>query len=150
MKLLVEHGADPKLATKAGDTPLHAAAGIGWAANWSVNAPVPLVDAVKYCVELGNDVNAVDNRGYTPLHGAAYLGNNDMVEFPREQGRQGRRQEQGRRFAPPIWPTAPRASASRILETRGACSKSWARPIRTTAVPINAWLRRKPTSTIAP
>lgn len=81
MKLLVEHGANPKLATKAGDTPLHAAAGIGWAANWSVNAPLPLVDAVKYCVELGNDVNAVDNRGYTPLHGAAYLGNNDMVNF---------------------------------------------------------------------
>ncbi|MGA7241515.1 MAG: ankyrin repeat domain-containing protein, partial [Bryobacteraceae bacterium] len=81
MKLLIEHGADPKLATKAGDTPLHAAAGIGWAANWTVNAPVPLIDAVKYCVELGNDVNAVDNRGYTPLHGAAYLGNNDMINF---------------------------------------------------------------------
>lgn len=81
MHLLMEHGADPKLATKAGDTPLHAAAGIGWAANWSVNAPLPAVDAVKYCVELGNDVNAVDNRGYTALHGAAYLGNNDMVNY---------------------------------------------------------------------
>ena len=41
----------------------------------------PLVDAVKYCVELGNDVNAADNRGYTALHGAAYLGNNDMINF---------------------------------------------------------------------
>jgi ankyrin repeat protein len=81
MKLLVEHGADPKMANKAGETPLHAAAGIGWAANWSVNAPVPLVDAVKYCVELGNDVNAADNRGYTALHGAAYLGDNEMVEY---------------------------------------------------------------------
>lgn len=81
MKLLVEHGADPKLATKSLDTPLHAAAGIGWAANWSVNAPVPAIDAVKYCVEMGNDVNAVDNRGYTPLHGAAYLGNNDMINY---------------------------------------------------------------------
>ena len=81
MHLLVEHGADPKKATLAGDTPLHAAAGIGWAANWSVNAPLPLVDAVKYCVELGIDVNAVDNRGYTALHGAAYLGDNDMVNY---------------------------------------------------------------------
>jgi ankyrin repeat protein len=81
MKLLIEHGADPKIATKAGDTPLMAAAGIGWAANWSVNAPIPAVEAVKYCVELGNDVNAADNRGYTPLHGAAYLGNNDMVNY---------------------------------------------------------------------
>jgi ankyrin repeat protein len=81
MRLLVEHGADPKMPTTAGDTPLHAAAGIGWAANWSVNAPVPLIDAVKYCVELGNDVNATDNRGFTALHGAAYLGNNEMVNY---------------------------------------------------------------------
>ena len=81
MHLLVDHGADPKIATKSGETPLMAAAGIGWAANWSVNAPLPLVDAVKYCVELGNDVNAVDNRGYTALHGAAYLGNKDMVNY---------------------------------------------------------------------
>lgn len=81
MRLLVEHGADPKIATKSGDTALMVAAGIGWAANWSVNAPVPLVDAVKYCVELGIDINAADNRGYTALHGAAYLGNDDMVNY---------------------------------------------------------------------
>lgn len=81
MKLLVEHGADPKTATKAGDTPLMAAAGIGWAANWSVNAPLAPLDAVKYCVELGDDVNAADNRGYTALHGAAYLGNDEMVNY---------------------------------------------------------------------
>jgi ankyrin repeat protein len=81
MRLLMDHKADPKLATKSGDTPLMAAAGIGWAANWSVNAPYPLVDAVKYCVELGNDVNAADNRGYSALHGAAYLGDNDMINY---------------------------------------------------------------------
>ncbi len=86
MRLLVEHGADPKIPTKSGETPLMAAAGIGWAANWSVNAPVPLIDAVKYCVELGNDVNAVDNRGYTALHGAAYRGNNEMVNYLVEKG----------------------------------------------------------------
>ncbi|HEY3739232.1 MAG TPA: ankyrin repeat domain-containing protein [Bryobacteraceae bacterium] len=81
MKLLVKHGADPKIATKAGDTPLHAAAGIGWAANWSVNAPYPAIDAVKYCVELGDDVNKADLRGYTALHGAAYIGNDAMIEY---------------------------------------------------------------------
>jgi ankyrin repeat protein len=81
MHVLVDHGADPKIASKSGDTPLMAAAGIGWAANWTVNAPYPFLDAVKYCVELGNDLNAADNRGYTALHGAAYLGKNDMVEY---------------------------------------------------------------------
>lgn len=81
MRLLVENGADTNARNKAGDTPLMAAAGIGWAANWSINAPYPGVEAVKYCVELGNDVNAVDLVGYTALHGAAYLGNNDMVNY---------------------------------------------------------------------
>ena len=81
MKLLHDHGADAKKATKSGDSPLLAAAGIGWAANWSVNAPEPAIDAVKMCVELGDDVNAADSKGYTALHGAAYLGNNDMVNY---------------------------------------------------------------------
>jgi ankyrin repeat protein len=86
MKLLVEHGADPKLANKAGETPLMAATGIGWAWNWSVRAPYPAVDAVKYCVDLGNDVNAADTRGYTALHGAAFLGDNDMVNYLASKG----------------------------------------------------------------
>ena len=86
MHLLVDHGADAKIATKSGDTPLMAAAGIGWAANWTVNAPYNFTEAVKYCVELGNDVNAVDNRGYSALHGAAYLGKNDMVEYLVQKG----------------------------------------------------------------
>jgi len=81
MRLLVSHGADPKVATKSRATPLMAAAGIGWAANWSVNAPYPALEAVKYSLELGNDVNAADIRGYTALHGAAYLGNNQMVNY---------------------------------------------------------------------
>jgi uncharacterized protein len=86
MKLLVEHGADPKLANKAGETPLMAATGIGWAWNWSVRAPYPAIEAVKYCVELGNDVNAADTRGYTALHGAAFLGDNDMVNYLASKG----------------------------------------------------------------
>lgn len=86
IRLLVSYKADPKLATKNGDTPLMAAAGVGWAANWSVNAPVPALDAVKYLLELGNDVNAVDSRGYTALHGAAYIGNDEMVIYLVEKG----------------------------------------------------------------
>ena len=86
MRLLIENGADPKIATKANTTPLMAAAGVGWAHNWSVNAPVPAIDAVKYCVELGVDVNAVDSKGYAALHGAGYIGNNDIVLYLVEKG----------------------------------------------------------------
>jgi uncharacterized protein len=81
MRFLMDHEADPEIATTSGNTPLMAAAGVGWAANWSVNAPVPPIEAVKYSVEIGNDVNAVDNRGYTALHGAAYRGENELVSY---------------------------------------------------------------------
>ena len=114
MKLLVEHGADPKIATKAGDTPLMAAAGIGWAANWSVNAPVPLVDAVKYCVELGNDVNAADNRGYTRAARRRLSGQQRHGQLPGVAKAPKSTPRARPAIPPPIWPTAPRASASRI------------------------------------
>jgi ankyrin repeat protein len=81
MHLLIDAGANPKVISTAGDTALMAAAGIGWGANFTVNAPYPAFDAVKYCMDLGIDVNVADARGYTALHGAAYLGNNDMVNF---------------------------------------------------------------------
>ena len=84
MKLLIAHGADPKIATYEGVTPLMVAAGLGWAGNFSTNAPgtTPL-EAVKYCVELGLDINAPQDivGGYTALMGAAYIGNNELVEY---------------------------------------------------------------------
>src|SRR5260370_17612304 len=54
MRLLMAHGADPKIATKSGDTPLMAAAGIGWAANWSRNPPYPPLEAAEYNFELSH------------------------------------------------------------------------------------------------
>ncbi|HTS26307.1 MAG TPA: ankyrin repeat domain-containing protein [Bryobacteraceae bacterium] len=86
MKMLVEHGADPKIPNTAGDTPLMVAAGIGWGANFTTNAPGSPMPAVHYCLELGIDVNAVDNRGYTALHGAAYIGNNEMASLLVQKG----------------------------------------------------------------
>ena len=41
------------------------AAGIGWAGNFSRNAPTTALEAVKLCVELGLDVNTQDVTGYT-------------------------------------------------------------------------------------
>jgi uncharacterized protein len=81
MRLLVEHGANPNLATKSEDTPLMASAGIGWAAYWTSNAPTARLDAVKYCLDHGANVNAKDAKGYTALHGAAFRGDNEMVKY---------------------------------------------------------------------
>lgn len=86
MKLLLAAGADPKISTTGGDSPLMVAAGVGWGANFSVNAPDSWLPAVRQCLELGLDVNQADNRGYTALHGAAYIGNNDLIKVLVEKG----------------------------------------------------------------
>ena len=81
MQLLVSGGADPNVPTKAGVTPLMVASGLGWAANFSVNAPGSWMPAVKYCLDQGANPNAVDETGYTALHGSAFIGNNEMISF---------------------------------------------------------------------
>ncbi|MCY3844052.1 MAG: ankyrin repeat domain-containing protein [Acidobacteria bacterium] len=86
MRILVDAGADPNLATARGTTPLMVAAGIGWAGNFTQNAPDSFLDAVRYCLELGADVRAVDARGFTALHGAAGRGDNEMVRYLVERG----------------------------------------------------------------
>jgi ankyrin repeat protein len=86
MRLLVKAGADPKLPTFEGVTPLMVAAGLGWATNFSRNAPDGWMDAVKYCLELGLDVKAKSRKGYTALHGTAFIGNNDLIKFMVENG----------------------------------------------------------------
>lgn len=81
MKLLFDHGANPNLATMSGDTPLMAAAGVGWAAYWTSNAPYARLDAVKFCLEHGAVLDAKDAKGYSSLDGAAFRGDNEMVEY---------------------------------------------------------------------
>jgi ankyrin repeat protein len=76
MRLLVEHGADPKAATPAGITPLMAAACLDY---YEGETPGPLtgvpeaerLEAVKLAVELGNDLNAKTHLGDYPLVGTS-------------------------------------------------------------------------------
>jgi ankyrin repeat protein len=80
MSLLIKAGADPKLASADGVTPLMVASGLGWAPNFSRNAPNAWLPAAKYCLELGISPAAKSGKGYTALHGAAFLGNNELIE----------------------------------------------------------------------
>jgi len=82
MKFLAAHGADPKAISQQKDTALHVASGVGWAGNFSTDAPGSPLPAVKYLVEeVGLDLNAQDSQGFTAVMGAAYRGDNDMVEY---------------------------------------------------------------------
>ncbi len=73
MKLLLKHGADPKIANQDGCTALIAAAGIGTVAVGEEPASeTEVCAAIELLVKLGLDVNAVDDNLETPMHGAAY------------------------------------------------------------------------------
>jgi ankyrin repeat protein len=57
------------------------AAGVGWAAYWTQNAPYSRLDAVKFCLEHGAVVSARDAKGYSALEGAAFRGDNELVNY---------------------------------------------------------------------
>ncbi|HEX4998324.1 MAG TPA: ankyrin repeat domain-containing protein [Terriglobia bacterium] len=87
MRLLLEHGADPKIPTFGGTTALMAAAGINWTVLQTYDeGAASLLEAVKLCYELGMDVNAVNSMGLTALHGAANRGSDDIIKFLVEKG----------------------------------------------------------------
>jgi ankyrin repeat protein len=87
MKLLLAHGADPKIETMLHVTALQVAAGIGWVEGityeWS---PESTLEAVKMLIDLGLDANAQADTGRTALHGAAHKGRSDVVQVLVDHG----------------------------------------------------------------
>lgn len=87
MKLLLEQGADPLLATDDGTTPLMVAAGIGWVEGvtyeWS---PAQTLETVRLLLTLGVPMNAQNLDGQTALMGAAHKGRNDVVQLLVDSG----------------------------------------------------------------
>ncbi len=86
MRLLLDNGADPSLATERLETALMAAAGkmlmlrvgsgVGFRRPESRH-----VAAARLCLEVGAELNAADQAGNTALHVAAMKGFDPMIEF---------------------------------------------------------------------
>jgi ankyrin repeat protein len=87
MKLLLAHGADPKIDTVLHVTALQVAAGIGWVEGityeWSEDQTL---EAVKMLLDLGLDANAQADTGRTALHGAAHKGRPAVVQLLVDHG----------------------------------------------------------------
>jgi uncharacterized protein len=92
MKLLLEHGANGKLETKAHGNALMAAVGLSRRdprddPNAEVQARPEELEAIKLCLDLGIDVNAVnDTTRQTALHAAAQRGSDAIVKLLVEHG----------------------------------------------------------------
>src|SRR5437667_7735963 len=87
MKLLLQHGADPKIPTDFGDTALAAAAGIGWVEGVTYEHSVKEnVEAIKMLLDRGLDPNATNRDGRTPLMGAALKGRSEVVQMLFDRG----------------------------------------------------------------
>jgi ankyrin repeat protein len=87
MKLLLQYGADPKIATAYGDTALTASAGIGWVEGVTYERSAKEnYEAVKMLLDLGLDPNGANQDGRTPLMGAALKGRTDVIQLLVDRG----------------------------------------------------------------
>jgi ankyrin len=87
MRLLLDKGADPNIATQAGTTALMAASGVNWMTGQTyTESKEVLMEAVKLCLEKGGDVNAKNSMGVTAVIGAANRGSDDILEFLVKKG----------------------------------------------------------------
>jgi ankyrin repeat protein len=81
MRMLVDAGADPKIPTAAGLTPLMAAAGAAQVRDLTDEEKQLALDTVMFALELGADVGAMNETGLTALHAAAANGDDAVVQF---------------------------------------------------------------------
>ena len=87
MRFLAALGADPKIPTADGATPLIVAAGLGTRSpGEDAGTDSEVVEAIAAAIDLGNDPNAVDKNGETPMHGAAYKNVGDAVRYLASHG----------------------------------------------------------------
>jgi ankyrin repeat protein len=91
VRFLLEHGADAKLATRAGVNPLMAAAGVGTREEDTTGrhkTEAEAIETIQLCLDAGVDVNALDANGRTAVFGAAIWGLDQVVKFLAGHGAQ--------------------------------------------------------------
>jgi hypothetical protein len=88
MRMLANAGADPRIPTEAGTTPLMAAAGLGRIplAQRTAEEQKEALEAVKVALELDKNVNATGERGMTALIGAATGGSEAIIQLLVDSG----------------------------------------------------------------
>jgi uncharacterized protein len=81
-RLLLAHGADPKIKSSDGETMVEAAASLGFIQGYSKGkTPAERLEVVKLFVGLGADVNDADDYGITPLMVAANMGDTRIIQY---------------------------------------------------------------------
>ena len=88
MKLLIELGADNKLANVDECTPILAAAGVGAlsAGDESAGTEEEALATVRLLLKLGANINDVDKNGESAMHGAAYQSRSRVAQLLAERG----------------------------------------------------------------
>jgi len=88
MRMLLQHGADPKLTTKEGNTALLFAAGVGYRDKNTRGSEADALEGLKLLAGLGIDLNQQNDKGETALHGAAGRGADSISEYLATKGAQ--------------------------------------------------------------
>ena len=86
MRLLINHGADPMLATAEGTTALMVAAGLGQLEDLTEAEEQKAFAAARLALEQGNDVNAANQDGRTALAAATFVGANRVIQLLADHG----------------------------------------------------------------
>ena len=91
MRLLLAHGADPRLRTRTGTEALMFAAGLGGAGRFTAYedrqaTEADFIDAATLCLERGADINASNDNGQTALHLAVTVRSEAFITFLIERG----------------------------------------------------------------
>jgi ankyrin repeat protein len=89
IKLLIDKGANAKLATRAGVTAMMMAAGVGTREEDTTGrnkTQKDIIETIGLLLKAGVDINAQDNQGRTAAHGAAMWGYTDVIRFLAQNG----------------------------------------------------------------